>query len=334
MCGDGLRVVMESIGGYEMTKLVQMKRGLLVSVGLVAGFAVGSWTPLGELGSLANVTSLAMKSERLSALIGTPDTSIGTPREIRAEFQPLIGRLQQFRSSALSLDTQTAMITILSEALAGEDQVALLGQGANTSSFGHNAIFADSPNAEITVVIGAIEAENQQIAFYLQSHSPENPEYHLTRSIYESNNQWLEALRFMVQKNNGALSNANIGTMAPLLEGLRQKVEESTYLGRQLVLQTMQELIALKTISAEEKSFKDLLISFTESYDTSYEIEEMLASLVTDYPGLVSQSLGGHDMSREISNWDIQTLQLVNERMQLKAWRQDIAMSLSGGPLS
>jgi hypothetical protein len=334
VCGNNLRVVMESIGGYEMTKLVQVKRVLLVSVGLVAGFAAGSWTPLGELGSLANVTSLAMKSERLSAFVGTPDSKIASSHEVRTEFQPFVGRLRQFRSSALSLDTQTAMITILSEALAGEDRASLLEQGANTSDFGHNAIFADSPNAEITVVISAIEAENQQIALYLQSRSPENPEYHLTRSIYESNNQWLEALRFMVQKNNGALSNANIGTMTPLLEGLRQKVEESTYLGRQLVMQTMQELIALKTGSAEEEAFKDLLISFTESYDTSYEIEEMLASLVTDYPGLVSQSLSGHDMSREISNWDIQTLQLVNERMQLKAWRQDLAMSLSGGPVS
>lgn len=302
-----------------------MKRFLLVFVGLLAGFAAGSWTPLGELGSFGNVKSLAMKSERLSALVGSSAQTVKAPRQIRAEFQPYVSMAELLHTSSISLERQNEMIQTLAGSL----------RGATTSDrkakvpFGQNAIFADSPNAELTGVIGAIEAENQQIALYLQSQSPTNPEYHLTRSIYQSNNQWLETLRFMVQKNNGNLSAASAGSVTPLLEGLRQKVEESTFLGRRLVLLNIQELASLETVSAEERAFKDMLITFIESYDTSYDVEESLASLVVDYPQLVSQSAGGHNMSNEIAAWDAQTLQLVTERIQLKQFRQDMAMNLS-----
>lgn len=163
----------------------------------------------------------------------------------------------------------------------------------------------------------------------MQAQSPSNPEYHLTRSIYESNNQWLETLRFMVQKNNGSVSAANAGGMTPRLESLRQKVEESTALGRKIVLTTMQELASLETRSPEERSFRDMLITFIETYDASFEIEETLASLVTEYPTLIAQSVSGHNVSNEIAAWDMQTLQLVTERIQLKQFRREMAMNLS-----
>lgn len=322
-----------------MNKFLKTKRALLISTGVLAGFAAGSWTPLGELGSLGNVTSLALKSDHLSSLVGSPTHSDRTALEARTDFQPWLSRVEMMRGSALSTQTQNSMVALLTGALANEGSEPSaseqsLAAALKQQGLGQNAIFADSPNAEIGGVIGAIEAENQQIALYLQAQSPENPEYHLSRSLYESNNQWLTILRFMVQKNNGTLSPASISTVTPTLEALRQKVEESTYLGRQLVLKTMQELVALKTTTAEDETFKGLLISFTETYDTSYEIEEMLASLVTNYPRLVAQSLSGHDMSGEIANWDMQTLQLVTERMQLKNYRMDLAMNLSAGPVS
>lgn len=327
-----------------MNKFLKTKRALLISTGVLAGFAVGSWTPLGELGSLGNITSLALKSDHLSALVGSPAPGDSVDHEARTDFAPWLAKAQKLHSSALSTKTQDAMVALLTSALtdgsanprASEQSLAAaLGQkGLGQQGLGQNAIFADSPNAEISGVIGALEAENQQIALYLQAQSPENPEYHLTRSLYESNNQWLAVLRFMVQKNNRALSPDTISAVIPTLQALRQKVEESTYLGRQLVLKTMHELVALQTSNAEDEAFKGLLISFTETYDTSYEIEEMLASLVTDYPQLVAQSLSGHDMSNEIANWDLQTLQLVTERMQLKNYRTDLAMNLSAGPVS
>lgn len=322
-----------------MNKFLKTKRALLISAGVAVGFAAGSWTPLGELGSLGNITGLALKSDHLSALVGSPEQNNDGAREARIDFQPWLSSVQNLHGSALSTQTQNAMVDTLTSALLNEPSGAAVGEQSLAAALKHqdlgqNAIFADSPNAEISGIIGALEAENQQIALYLQAQSPDEPEYHLTRSLYESNNQWLAVLRFMVQKNNGALSPASISAVTPTLEGLRQRVEESTYLGRQLVLKTMQELIALKTITDEDETFKGLLISFTETYDTSYEIEEMLASLVTDYPGLVAQSLDGHDMSSEIANWDMQTLQLVTERMQLKDYRLDLAMNLSAGPVS
>lgn len=327
-----------------MNKFLKTKRALLISTGVLAGFAVGSWTPLGELGSLGNITSLALKSDHLSALVGSSTPGDSVDHEARTDFAPWLAKAQKLHSSALSTKTQDAMVALLASALTDESAepgaseqslAAALGKkGLGQQGLGQNAIFADSPNAEISGVIGALEAENQQIALYLQAQSPENPEYHLTRSLYESNNQWLAVLRFMVQKNNRALSPDSISAVIPNLQALRQKVEESTYLGRQLVLKTMHELVALQTSNAEDEAFKGLLISFTETYDTSYEIEEMLASLVTDYPQLVAQSLSGHDMSSEIANWDLQTLQLVTERMQLKNYRMDLAMNLSAGPVS
>lgn len=327
-----------------MKTFLKTKRALLISTGILVGFAAGSWTPLGELGSLGNLTNLALKSDHFSALVGSSVPSDKASRQGRTNFEPWISRVRDLHETSLSVKNRNAMIDILSQAMvpqgaqstAGQSGLAasLDQQGLKIGSLGQNAIFADSPNAEIRIVIGAVEAENQQIAAYLQSQSPETPEYHLTRSVYQSNNQWLQVLRFMMQKNDGAISVGSIAGMTPVLEGLRQKVEESTYLGRQLVLRTMNELIALETGNPQDEAFKGLLLSFTESYDTSYEIEEVLASLVTDYPQLVAQSLSGHNMSNEIANWDLQTLQLVNERMQLKNYRQDMAMSLSAGPVS
>lgn len=321
-----------------MNKFLKTKRALLISTGVLVGFAAGSWTPLGEMGSLGNITGLALKSDHLSTLVGSKPKS-ETAAQDRTDFEPWLSKIEQLHNSALSTKTQNAMIAVLTGFLTSDNAktemgVASLAAALNGQGLGQNALFADSPNAEIGGVISAIEAENQQIALYLLAQSPENPEYHLTRSLYESNNQWLSVLRFMVQKNNGTLSPASIAAVTPTLEGLRQKVEESTYLGRQLVLSTMQELVALETATAEDEAFKGLLISFTETYDTSYEIEEMLASLVTDYPQLVAQSLSGHDMSDEIANWDMQTLQLVTERIQLKDYRLDLAMNLSAGPVS
>ncbi len=306
-----------------------MKRFILVFAGLLVGFAAGSWTPLGDVGSFGNIKSLALKSDRLSALVGSSARKGIVPKEIRAEFQPYLAMAKGLHASTITLERRDHMIQLLVNSISG--QVAL-DPGSMVPS-GQNSIFADSPNGELLRVIGAIEAENQEIKLYLQSRSPSDLEYHLTLSIYESNNQWLETLRFMVQKNNGTISATTVGGMTPLLEGLRQKVEESTFLGRQLVLENMQELVRLKTTSAEESAFKDLLIAFVESYDSSYEIEETLASLVTDYPGLVGQALSGQDMTNEIATWDMQTLQLVTERMQLKQYRLDMAMDLSG-PLS
>lgn len=302
-----------------------MKRFLLVFTGLLVGFAAGSWTPLGDFGSLGNVKSLALKSDRLSALVGAPAQNGTAPRQIRSEFLPYLSMARSLHASTLSLERSNEMIQLLTGSLKGPSTQGRKGIPA----LGQNAIFADSPNAELTSVIGALEAENQQIALYLASQSSSEPEYHLTRSIYQSNNQWLETLRFMVQKNNGNISAASAGSVTPLLESLRQKVEESTFLGRRLVLQNVQELAGLNTISAEERAFKDMLISFIESYDTSYEIEETLASLVVDYPQLVSQSGSGHNMSNEIAAWDRQTLDLVTDRMELKQFRQTMAMNLS-----
>lgn len=303
-----------------------MKRFILVFMGLVIGFAAGSWTPLGEFGSFGNIKSLALKSGRLSALVGSPDARGVAPKQIRAVFQPYMAMVKSLHASTISLERRDHMIQLLVNSLAG-DATLDPGRGAR---LGQNAIFADSPNAELMQVIGAIEAENQEITLYLHTQGSSNLEYHLTRSIYESNNQWLETLRFMVQKNNGTISATTVGTMTPLLEGLRQRVEESTFLGRQLVMKNMQDLINLETTSAEESAFKDLLIQFVESYDSSYEIEEGLASLVTEYPHLVAQTMSGRNMSNEIATWDMQTLQLVTERMQLKQYRLEMAMDLSG----
>lgn len=302
-----------------------MKRFLLVFTGLLIGFAAGSWTPLGNFGSLGNVKSLALKSDRLSALVGSPSHKGTAPRQIRAEFQPWLSRMKTLHASTTTLERSNEVIRLLTESLNSSSVPARKAKPA----LGQNAIFADSPNAELASVIGALEVENQQIALYLQSQDSSNPEYHLSRSIYQSNNQWLETLRFMVQKNNGTISAASAGSVIPLLESLRQKVEESTFLGRALVLQNIQELENLETVSAEEKAFKDMLITFIESYDTSYEIEETLASLVVDYPQLVAQSASGHNMSNEITAWDSQTLQLATDRLQLKQFRQNMAMNLS-----
>lgn len=302
-----------------------MKRFLLVFVGLLAGFAAGSWTPLGDFGSLGNIKGLAMKSDRLSSLVGSGSQEGAAPRRIRAEFQPYLSMAKTLHASTISLERSNKMIRLLSASLSG---APTQDRPANFAA-GQNAIFADSPNAELTRVIGALEAENQQIALYLEAQSSSNPEYHLTRSIYQSNNQWLQTLRFMVQKNNGNISSVSAGGVTPQLESLRQQVEESTYLGRRLVLQNLQELTALATTSPEERAFKNMLISFVESYDTSFEIEETLASLVVDYPNLVSQHVSGHNMASEITTWDMQTLQLVTDRLQLKQFRQDMAMNLS-----
>jgi hypothetical protein len=49
-----------------------MKTKLLVTTGLIAGFAMGSWTPLGTVGSFENVQSLASTLANLSPRAGRP----------------------------------------------------------------------------------------------------------------------------------------------------------------------------------------------------------------------------------------------------------------------
>ena len=130
-----------------------------------------------------SIEHLALKSDHLSSLVGSPTHSDSTALEARTKFQPWLSRVEKMHGSALSAQTQNSMVALLTVALTNESSeptadeqslaAALKQQGLGKpilgqQGLGQNAIFADSPNAEIGGVIGALEAENQQIALYLQ----------------------------------------------------------------------------------------------------------------------------------------------------------------------
>ena len=296
---------------------IQMKRLLMVVMGLLVGFTAGSWTPLGEMAVEGGKTLIA-KSDRLSALLG-----------IGNDAAPTIGTL-----SPLELEAQGLALAI-NPVIDNSERWQLVSEFLSFKLTGGNAAkdeqIAEAPDefiSQIQMVTSGIEAENQQILAALATADASMPNTHFLRSLYGSNNQWLVFFRYLVATNKTQPSQTDLAVLAMTLDGHRQTLNEATFLGRMVTQAHRQRVDAMNAGTDMDANQKAIVLDMLDSFSLSFDVEDTLAKRVADFPGIIVMALGGTDISEIAQSWDLDTQKLMNDRLLLQQYRQTLAIRL------
>ena len=296
-----------------------MKRLILVVVGLAAGFAAGSWTPLGEM-ALDGSRALVAKSERLSALLGTDRNDAPSVEAL----SPLDLKIQSMAVAVTpaeeTLDRWQALTTPLLE----KTKPLLKGRDPRL------AAFSDDQSNELAILIAAIEEENRHIQQMLYASDAGVPETHLLRSIYESNGQSIALFQFFIALNNNTVAPADLAMLAINLDAQRRKINEATFMGRTVTTALRQAINLAPATTEHESNQKALALDFIDSYEVSYTVEDTLAERIADFPAILSRGMQGEDISAEMSAWDLDTQKLINDRGLLRIYRHNLAARMQG----
>jgi hypothetical protein len=297
-----------------------MKRLFLITAGLLVGFMAGSWTPLGGL-SIDTAKSLASKSDRLSSLIGLEEEaptiiSLSSTQmsiqNLAAGIQDLQDNREQFASIQKILGTK---LDIASAANAAGTEVAQLG-GSEVSA--------------LVEMIAAFEKENRQIIVMLASADPGVPETYALRCIYESNNQWVEVLRFLVAMNTVEVNAGHIAILKLTLDTYGQRVVESSFLGRMIVAANRASIVAQPPTNEVEKKQIGLALELLDAYNVAFDVEDTLAVRTADFATLMANAYAGIEVSLAADLWEKETSKLINDRALLQIYRKGVAQEFLG----
>lgn len=306
----------------------RMRRILIIAVGLMVGFAAGSWTPLGGL-AVDNAKALVAKSEGLSALVGLGNTS---KRPSISTLSPVQMELNSLALSLAEVKFDTKGWPDISALMRAKAVPSDLTNGSRKK--GDLYQLTPSAIAQIQFVIGAIEEENRMIQRELVGADQSFPETHFLRAVYESNVQMIHFLRFTVTTNNVGIDESDVAMLSLRMDDQKRRIMEATFLGRRTVKAHRSATDALTPTNETETNQRALAFDILDSYDVSFNVEDALAERLSDFPVILMAAMSGINVEGQLMAWDQDLQRLANDRMILQQYRHNLMMEFQASGLS
>lgn len=338
-----------------------MRVKLLVTTGLVTGFMLGSWTPLGELGSwdavsgLLNarhveastqIASLGRFRSLIAAARTEPSGNILQNREIvlaAGFFDPEDAWAMKFAElAALAKPSRTGAVAMAS----WPGQTGTLSpegrQNANAGASHAGSVMAvpdrdawysqtnELELARLRATIAGIEAENLDIEANLASLDPAHPDHYMARCIFESNEALVSFYSFLTIMGEQGATLDDAAHLAGVLDEQRRQTYEHGKTGRAEATDYARVLENLPAVTPADQRIKSKSLEYYESFVLSFNLEDTLAAHLAAYPALIENAIATGEPPRGVSQWVADFQELGRARMELQAYRQQIAQELAG----
>lgn len=323
---------------------------LLVTTGMVMGFVLGSWTPLGELGSLAALRGLVATSQDVDS---TQIASLGRFRTlIAAAAREPAGNILQNRGVVLAagfFDPEDAWAMRFSD-LGRTNGIAMASWTDEDRSASHRgpathqvmsltavpdreAWYSQTSEMELarlrTTIMG-IEAENVDIEDNLAALDPAHPDHHMALCIYQSNEGLIAFYSFLTTMGQDGASLEDTAVLASVLEEKLHQTAQHGQTGRQRAADYASVLETLPAETAQDQRIKTRALEYYESFMISFGLEDTLAEHLAAYPALIEDAIATGEPPHGVSAWVADFQELGRSRMELQAWRQQITLELAG----
>lgn len=322
---------------------------LLVTTGMALGFMLGSWTPLGELGSWSTVRSLVMASQDDP---GKNVSSLGRFRSlIAAASKEPAGNILQNRGVVLAagfFDPEDAWAMRFSD-LGRTNGVALAtwsleaGSANRNRATRHAVTLTAMPDSEtwysqtsemelarLKMAITGIEAENRDIDANIGALDPAHPDHHMALCIYHSNEGLIAFYTFLTTMGKTGVGLEETRALGDVLQSKFRLTVGHGRAGRQKAADFAAVLKDLPAESAEDAHIKTRALEYYDSYVISFDLEDTLAQHLAAYPALIEDAVRTGEPPHAVSQWVADFQELGRSRMELQAWRQQITMELAG----
>lgn len=327
-----------------------MRVKLLVSTGLVTGFMLGSWTPLGELGSWDTVSGM-LKAQSTEA--GLEIASLGRFRSLiaAAKAEPS-GNILQNRGVVLAagfFDPEDAWAMNFAElersdgltmaSWTGQEKNRQNGnpetaqRGSLTAMPDRDAWYSQTSEMELArlrTTIAGIEAENLDIKANLGSLDPAHPDHYMARCIFESNEGLIGFYSFLTIMGEQGATLEDAALLASVLDEQVHQTAAHGETGRAKAAEYARILESLPAATPEDERIKLKSLEYYDSFVLSFDLEDTLAAHLAAYPALIEGAIRTGEPPRGVSQWVADFQELGRSRMELQAYRQQIAQDLAG----
>ncbi len=338
-----------------------MRVKLLVTTGLVTGFMLGSWTPLGELGSWDAVSGLlSARHEEASTQIASlgrfrsliaaaktePSGNILQNREIvlaagffdpedawAMKFAELAGLTKSSRTGALAMASWPGPTGALSAEDRRNANAAASHAGSAMAVPDRDAWYSQTNELELArlrATIAGIEAENLDIEANLTSLDPAHPDHYMARCIFESNEALVGFYSFLTVMGEQGATLDDATYLAGVLDEQRRQTYEHGKTGRAKAADYARVLEKLPATTVADQRIKSKSLEYYESFVLSFNLEDTLAAHLAAYPALIENAIATGEPPRGVSQWVADFQELGRARMELQAYRQQIAQELAG----
>lgn len=345
-----------------------MKRFLLLTTSVLTGFGVAVLTPLGELGSFDRVQGLVSKINPLATLEEQTTEGLAALNTLNSlgDFQSLIGSAgieptgnilqnEEIVMAAGFIDPESAWamnfaemerpdgltnaslsndIVAPEEMKRGEAGGGNIGQSAPNLAMEDGEVWfsriSEMEIGRLNATIAEIKSENAIILENLKKTEKTHPDYHMSLCIHESNDGLIAFYSFLVKMGQEGASVADTTALAEALAGERSQTLKHIRNGRTTAAAYRSVLESLPANSKDEEKIKAVALEYYDSFVLSFEVEETLATHLTNYPGLIATAIQTGEPPFGVSSWVGDFQELGRSRMELQAFRQSITDQLSG----
>jgi hypothetical protein len=335
-----------------------MRGKLWVTTGLIAGFVLGSWTPLGQVVSRDTLERTLFSLAQGQGSNPAGETQAATQVATLSRFRSLItaaqkepaGNILQNRGIILAagfLDPEDAWAMHYSE-LARSDGIAFAswsdaasgaqGQTQNSVTAAMpetdiNAWYSQTNAAELArlrATIAGIRAENTDIENNLANLDPQHPDHFMALCIHASNQGLIAFYTFLTTMGEKGVTRDDTANLTSALAAQLASASEHGRSGRGTAAEFAGVLKALPTASTEEQRVRVRALEYYESFVLSFDLEDTLAAHLAAYPALIDAAIVSREPPYEVSQWVADFQELGRSRMELQAYRAQIAADLAG----
>lgn len=329
-----------------------MRGKLLVTTGMVAGFMLGSWTPLGQVISTDTVQrtlfSLAQTTREQSATTVQAATLGRFQALIAAAQKEPTGNILQNQGIVMAagfFDPEAAWAMHYSE-FERTDGVAMASwsqnRSANTAtpnttpnrgSADANAWYSQTNEVELArlrATIAGIKAENTDIEANLDALDPAHPDHYMALCIHASNQGLIAFYTFLTKMGEEGVTRDDTAALASALQAQLGDAATHGGEGRTTAAEYADQLRGLPAGNLEEQLVREKALEYYESFVLSFDLEDTLAAHLASYPALIDDAITSREPPRGVSNWVASFQELGRSRMELQAYRSQIASELAG----
>lgn len=331
-----------------------MRGKLLVTTGIVAGFMLGSWTPLGQVISTDTVHrtlfSLAQTSSDTSAAAVQSAALDRFRTLIAAAHKEPTGNILQNQGIVMAagfFDPEAAWAMHYSE-LERTDGVAMAAwsepESPDRNRVGnHSVALTAMPDtdvwysqtnevelARLRATIAGIEAENIDIEANLGALDPAHPDHYMALCIHASNQGLIAFYTFLTAMGDEGVTRDDTAELASALEAQLSEAATHGGDGRATAAEYADQLRGLPAGTLEEQRVRENALEYYESFVLSFDLEDTLAAHLASYPALIDDAITSREPPGGVSDWVANFQELGRSRMELQAYRSQIAAELAG----
>lgn len=329
-----------------------MRGKVLVTTGMVAGFMLGSWTPLGQVISTDTVQRTLFSIAQSSSEQSTSAVQAAT----LGRFQSLIaaaqkeptGNILQNQGIVMAagfFDPEAAWAMHYSEfertdgvAMASWSENRAENRAVNTPAPTRDLPGADTWHSQTNAVelarlratIAGIKAENTDIEANLDALDPAHPDHYMALCIHASNQGLVAFYTFLTAMGEEGVTRDDTAELASALEAGLSDAATHGGEGRATAADYADQLRGLPAGTLEEQRVQEKALEYYESFVLSFDLEDTLAAHLASYPALIDGAITSREPPRGVSNWVADFQELGRARMELQAYRSQIAVELAG----